>query len=71
VRAEKDRSALGGVFWGGMRFAIYRFVRNLFFKGSKRNAASLLPRIRQRIETILVQERQQARFLQDWLTQLT
>ena len=45
----------------------WEVARNMFFKGCKRAPATILPRIRKRVETLLVQEQEQAYMLQAWL----
>lgn len=45
----------------------WEVARNMFFKGLKREPKTILPRIRKRIEIILIQEQEQAQFLQNWL----
>ena len=45
----------------------WEVARNMFFKGCKRAPAAMLPRIRKRVEALLVQEQEQAYMLQTWL----
>ena len=46
---------------------IWEVARNMFFKGCKRAPAAMLPRIRKRVEALLVQEQEHAYMLQTWL----
>ena len=45
----------------------WEVARNMFFKGCKRAPAAMLPRIRKRVEALLVAEQEQASMLQAWL----
>ena len=45
----------------------WEVARNMFFKGCKRAPAAMLPRIRKRVEALLVAEQEQASMLQTWL----
>ena len=45
----------------------WEVARNMFFKGCKRAPAAMLPRIRKRVEALLVQEQEHAYMLQTWL----
>jgi len=45
----------------------WEVARNMFFKGCKRDPATMLRRILRRVEALLVQEQEQADMLQAWL----